>query len=123
MIRCYCSRPTTEPGRLCAGCERRRTPPVLPPLPERTGSFVPAPRVQAAPPRRLPALEPSPDLVSRPLAADVPCVTPGCERTAHVGHTGPTRRAEHEGKCGKCINALRAAAEKAARLRRHGVAA
>lgn len=55
MIRCSCGRPTTEPGRLCAGCGRR-TPPVLPPLPPRTGAFVPAPRVQAAPPRRMEAL-------------------------------------------------------------------
>lgn len=121
MNRCACGRPTTEPGRPCGGCEARRTPPVRSPAPERAGSFVLAPPVAPSPPRRLP---PAPPVeVEVRTALDAVCVTPFCGQRVVRAKFGPKRSAEYEGKCGSCINVLRAAAEKRARLRRHGVAA
>lgn len=120
---CACSRGSSPtPGVPCASCLARRTPRALPPLaPVDRAGFVLAPPVPSSPPRRLP---PAPPVeVEVRTALDAVCVTPFCGQRVVRAKFGPKRSAECEGKCGSCINVLRAAAEKRARLRRHGVAA
>ncbi len=120
---CPCSRAPALPGRFCcASCEARRTPVALPPIePVDRSGFVLAPPVPSSPPRRLP---PAPPVeVEVRTALDAICVVPYCGQRVVRAKFGPKRSAECEGKCGSCINVLRAAAEKRARLRRHGVAA
>lgn len=120
---CACSRGSSPtPGVPCASCEARRTPVALPTLApiDRTG-FVLAPPVPPSPPRRLPPAPPAE--VEVRTALDAICVTPYCGQRVQRAKFGPKRAPEYAGKCTSCINVQRAAGEKRARLRRHGVAA
>lgn len=122
MSACACGRPTAPDSLLCVGCERRRTPPVLPALAARTGAYVPAPRVAPAPPRRLPPMAPAVAPAARTAHVAV-CVVPYCGGTVRVGKAGCERGPAYAGRCESCCGEVYAAKRKALIARRHGVAA